>query len=433
MQKVSSAEKAIEVIHAGQRIFVHGAAATPLSLLNALFLQAERLTNTELIHLHLEGKIPYDSEKIRKNFKVANLFVGQNVRHALDYENIDYLPCFLSELPLLFRSKKRPIDVALIHVSPPDQHGFCSLGVSVDVACVAVEVAGIVIAQINSNMPRVHGDGFVHISQIDYCIEVDDPLPQIASHPISEVERKIGSHAANLIEDEATLQIGIGAIPDAILASLTNHKHLGIHSEMWSDGALALIESGVVDNSMKVIYPGRTVSGFVTGTQRLYDFINDNPSAVQLDIGFVNSPSVIAQNPKATAINSAIEIDLTGQICADSIGHKIVSGAGGQIDFMHGSALSKGGKPIIALTSRTTKGIPRIVSQLNLGAGVVTTRAHVHYVITEYGVVDLFGKTLKERAEALISIAHPDDRDHLEREWSLIVSKSKNGKNLHEK
>lgn len=427
MQKMSSAEKAIEVIRAGHRIFVHGAAATPHSLLTALFLQAERLTKTELIHLHLEGKIPYIQERIRKNFKVANLFVGQNVRNALDYENIDYLPCFLSEIPSLFRSKKRPIDVALIHVSPPDQHGFCSLGVSVDIACSAVEVASIVIAQINPNMPRVHGDGFVHTSQIDYYIEVDDPLPQIAPHLITDVERKIGKHVANLIEDEATLQIGIGAVPDAILASLTDHKHLGIHSEMWSDGALALIESGVVDNSKKVIYPGKTVSGFVTGTQRLYDFIHDNPSVVQLDIGFVNRPNVIAENPKTTAINSAIEVDLTGQICADSIGSRIISGAGGQIDFMRGAALSKQGKPIIALTARTNKGIPRIVSQLKRGAGIVTTRAHVHYVITEYGVVDLFGKTLKERAEALISIAHPEDRINLEKEWGTVIAKAKLG------
>lgn len=425
MQKLNSAEKAIEVIRAGQRVFVHGAAATPHTLLAALFLQAERLTKTELIHLHLEGKIPYAEERIKKAFKAANLFVGQNIRNALDYENIDYLPCFLSEIPSLLRSKKRPIDVALIHVSPPDQHGFCSLGVSVDIACTAVEVASIVIAQINPNMPRVHGDGFVHISQIDYCIEIDDPLPQIAPHPISPVERKIGEYVANLIEDEATLQIGIGSVPDAILASLTNHKNLGIHSEMWSDGALALIESGVVDNSKKAIYPGRTVSGFVIGTKRLYDFINNNPSIVQLDIGFVNRPNVIAQNPKTTAINSAIEIDLTGQVCADSVGSRIISGAGGQLDFMRGAALSNGGKPIIALTARTKKGASRIVSQLKHGAGVVTTRAHVHYVITEYGVVDLFGKTLRERAEALISIAHPDDRVDLEKEWSTVISKAK--------
>lgn len=430
MQKKSSAENAIEMISAGQRIFVHGGAATPHALLSALFQQAERLKNSELIHLHLEGNLLYVNEAVRKNFKVANLFVGHNVRNALDYEHIDYLPCFLSEIPPLFRSKKRPIDVALIHVSPPDQHGFCSLGVSVDVACVAVEVAETVIAQINPNMPRVHGDGFVHVSQIDYYIDVQDPLPQIAAHHITAAEMKIGEYVANLIEDEATLQIGIGAVPDAILASLTNHKHLGIHSEMWSDGALALIESGVVDNSKKVIYAGKSVSGFLIGTQRLYDFIHENPSVVQLDIGIVNSPRVIAQNPKVAAINSAVEIDLTGQVCADSIGSRIISGVGGQIDFMHGAALSKGGKPIIALTARTNKGASRIVSQLKDGAGVVTTRGHVHYVITEYGITDLFGKTLKERAQALINIAHPDDRVNLEREWHAIIAKAKQGGNV---
>lgn len=420
MKKMNSANEAIEVIRPGQRIYVHGGAATPHALLNALFLQSERLTNIELIHLHLEGKVAYDNETVRKNIKVANLFVGHNVRHSLDYAHIDYLPCFLSEIPTLFRSKKRQIDVALIHVSPPDKHGFCSLGVSVDIAFSAVQSAHTVIAQINPNMPRVHGDGFVHISKIDYYIDVNDPIPQITALPIDEAEKKIGEHVANLIEDGSTLQIGIGAVPDAVLASLTHHKHLGIHSEMWSDGALALIESGVVDNSKKVIYPGRTVSGFVIGSQRLYNFINDNPSVVQLDIGFINNPSIIAQNPKTIAINSAIEVDLTGQICADSVGSRIISGTGGQLDFIHGSTLSNGGKPIIALTSRTKKGVSRIVPQLQLGAGVVTTRAHVHYVITEYGSVDLFGKTLRERAEALISIAHPDDRDRLEKEWAII-------------
>lgn len=422
MQKMSSPEKAIELIKPNQRVFVHGGAATPHFLLSALFLQAERLKNIELIHLHLEGKIPYEEERIRENIKAANLFVGKNVRKALDYKNIDYLPCFLSEIPALFRSGKRPIDVALIHVSPPDEHGFCSLGVSVDIACTAVEVAGVVIAQVNPNMPRVHGDGFVHISQIDYFVEANDPLPETPLHHITPTEKKIGEYVSKLIEDGSTLQIGIGAVPDAVLSSLTNHKHLGIHSEMWSDGALALIESGVVDNSQKVIYPGRTVSGFLIGTKRLFDFVRDNPSTVQLDIGFVNKPTVIGLNPKAMSINTAVEIDLTGQICADSIGCKIISGAGGQLDFMRGASLSKGGKPIIALTSRTSKGVPRIVPQLKNGAGVVTTRAHVHYVVTEYGVVDLFGKTLRERAEALMSIAHPDDRANLENEWGHIVS-----------
>ena len=398
-----SAERAMQVISSEKRIFVHGGAATPHALLKALFDRAEHLTNVELMHLHLEGKVPYADERVRKGIKVANLFVGQNVRKALDYDRIDYLPCFLSEMPYLIRSKRRPIDIALIHVSPPDEHGYCSLGVSVDIACAAVEVADVVIAQINPHMPRVHGDGFVHTSQIDYCIEVDDPLPEASLHKITEVERKIGEYTSNIIEDGATLQIGIGAVPDAILGSLKNHKHLGIHSEMWSDGALDLIESGVVDNSNKAIFPGRSVSGFIVGMRRLYNFIHDNHSVVQLDIGFVNRCSVIAKNPKVTAINSAIEIDLTGQICADSVGSKIVSGAGGQMDFMQGASLSKGGKPIIALTARTSQGISRITAQLNLGAGVVTTRAQVHYVITEYGCVDLFGKTLKERAQALIT------------------------------
>ena len=424
MTKFCSVDKAVEVIQSNHRVFVHGGAATPHVLLKALFLQGDRLKNVELIHLHLEGSVPHTEETFKKSFKSVSLFVGQNLRKALDYECIDYLPCFLSEIPGLFRSKKRPLDVALLHVSPPDQHGFCSLGVSVDIAHAAVESAGIIIAQINPNMPRVHGDGFLHLSRIDYCVEVNEPLPQITPHPISPIEKKIGDYVASLIDDGATLQIGIGSVPDAILASLSNHKHLGLHSEMWSDGALALIESGVIDNSKKVFIRGRSVSGFVTGTQKLYDFINDNPSVVQLDIGVVNLPSIIAQNPKVAAINSAVEVDLTGQICADSIGSRIISGVGGQMDFMRGATLSQGGKPIIAMTSRTVKGVPRIVSQLQLGAGVVTTRAHVHYVVTEYGVIDLFGKTLKERADALISIAHPEDRVKLEKEWKEVISKS---------
>lgn len=425
--KKTNAETAIELIQPGQTVFIHGGAATPHFLLSELLVQTERLKNIELIHLHLEGNIPYSEENIKKNIKVTNLFVGRNVRNALDYDRIDYLPCFLSEIPKLLRSVK-PIDVAIIHVSPPDIHGFCSLGVSVDIACTAVEVAQLVIAQINPCMPRVHGDGFVHISQIDYCVEVNEPLPEMPPHHITTEEKKVGEYVASLIEDGATLQVGIGSVPDAVLASLTNHKQLGIHSEMWSDGALNLIESGVVDNSHKTIYPGKTVSGFIIGSKRLYDFIHDNPSIIQLDIGYVNNPFVIAQNPKASSINTAIEIDLSGQICADSIGCKIISGAGGQLDFMRGAALSKGGKPIIALTSRTHKGIARIVPLLKNGAGVVTTRADAHYVVTEYGVVNLFGKTLKERAEALISIAHPEDREKLEEEQLLrTCSKSSIG------
>lgn len=424
MKKVATAAEAVSIIQSGQRVFVHGEAATPLALLEALFLQGDRLRDVELIHMHLEGKIPYGDERIKKSFKAANFFVGHNVRDALDYERIDYLPCFLSEIPALFRSGQRPIDVALIHVSPPDEHGYCSLGVSVDIAASAVAIAKKVIAQINPQMPRVHGDGFVHISKIDLAIESDEPLPEMPLRTLGAAEKAIGEKVASLVENGATLQIGIGGVPDAILASLKNHRQLGLHSEMWSDGALALIEAGVIDNSQKVVYPGKTVSSFVTGTKRLYTFINDNPSILQLDIGFVNSPAIIGKNSKVTAINSAVEIDLTGQVCADSIGNRIISGVGGQMDFMRGAVLSKGGKPVIALTSRTPKGIPRIVSRLRPGAGVVTTRAHVHHIVTEYGIVDLFGKTLHERAEALISIAHPDDRHALEKSWHEVKGKT---------
>jgi len=302
-------------------------------------------------------------------------------------------------------------------VSPPDKRGYCSLGVSVDVARAAVDSAKVVIAQVNRHMPRVHGDGFVHIDQLDWLVEHDEPLPEFPPLPQSEEEVAIGHHAAELIEDGATLQMGIGAVPDAVLASLNGHRHLGVHTEMWSDGLLPLLECGAVDNSLKVVHPGRTVSGFVVGTKRVYDFIDDNPTVTQYDIGYVNRVSVINRNPKVTAINSAIEIDLTGQVCADSIGHRVVSGVGGQMDFIRGAMTSEGGKPIIALTSRTRKGIPRIVPTLRPGAGVVTTRAHVRFVITENGTVDLYGKTLNERAQLLISIAHPDDQEALERAW----------------
>lgn len=430
MKKVPCARDAVAMIQSGARVFVHGQAATPHMLLNALFEREDSLRDVELIHLHLMDNLPYGEEKFKKSFRVANLFLGKNVRSAFDYDHIDYLPCFLSEMPMLFSTQLRPLDVALIHVSPPDQHGFCSLGTSVDIAQAAVRHAQLVIAQINRQMPRVHGDGFVHLSKIDYAIEVDEPLPIYSSHPISDIERQIGEHVSHLIEDGSALQIGIGALPDAILACLKSHKHLGLHSEMWSDGALELIESGVIDNAQKAVHPGKSVSSFVMGTRRLYDFIHDNPSVVQLDIGYVNALSTITRNPKTVAINSAVEIDLSGQICADSIGPRIISGVGGQMDFMRGAALSKGGKPIIAVTSRTKFGTSRIVPHLKMGAGVVTTRAHVHYVVTEYGIVNLFGKTLKERAQSLISIAHPDDRANLDKLWHEMTNNTSQKKKL---
>lgn len=416
-ERHSSAFEALACVRSGQRIFVHGGSATPQRLLDGLVEHAERLRDVELIHLHTEGPARYADRAFAASFRVANLFVGPNLRDRFDDDRVDYLPCFLSEVPQLFRSGRRPLDVALIHVSPPDKHGYCTLGTSVDVAAAAVEVAALVIAQVNPRMPRVQGDGLVHVSRISHFIEVDDPIPEARCAPISNEAREIGRHAASLIENGATLQVGIGVVPDAVLAALKDHKHLGIHTETWSDGALDLIRRGAVDNSQKAVHPGKTVSGFVIGSRALYDFIDDNPSVVQLDIGYVNDVRVIARNPKVVAINSAVEIDLTGQVCADSVGTRIISGVGGQMDFIRGASLSKGGRPIIAMTSRTASGRSRIVPTLQIGAGVVTTRSHVHFVVTEYGVADLYGKTLHERANALIAIAHPADRENLARSW----------------
>lgn len=420
MKIVSSAQEAVSHIRSGQRVFVHGCMATPHRLLSALYDNSDRLKDVELIHIHLEGDLPYKEDGFKDHFKVANLFVGHNVRKELDYNRIDYLPCFLSEIPTLLSSSTRHVDVALIQVSPPDKHGYCTLGTSVDIAFAAVKAADLVIAQINVHMPRVHGDGFIHSSKIDYAVEIHEPLPELALTPITPIEEKIGEFVSALVEDGATLQVGIGAIPNAILAKLKNHKHLGLHTETWTDSTLELLLCGAIDNTQKILNRFATVSSFIAGTKKLYEYIDDNPSVLQLDIGYVNAPEVISQNPKVTAINSAVEVDLTGQICADSIGHKIISGVGGQMDFMRGAATSKGGKAIIALPSRTKTGASRIVHQLKPGAGVVTTRGHVHYVATEYGYVNLFGKTLRERAEALISIAHPDDRGMLEQARKLV-------------
>ncbi|MHC4393921.1 MAG: acetyl-CoA hydrolase/transferase family protein [Planctomycetota bacterium] len=412
-----SAAEALACVESGHRVFVQGAAATPTALLDGLLEHADRLRDVELIHLHVEGDCKHADPEYRESFRVVNLFVGAAMRKKLDGERVDYLPCFLSEIPTLFRSRRRPLDVALVHLSPPDQHGYCTLGTSVDVARAAVEAAHRVVAQINPRMPRVHGDGFVHVDDVDHFIKLDAPIFEHIPKPLTETERSIGRHVAGLIEDGSTLQMGIGSLPDAVLEALTGHRHLGVHTEMWSDGLLPLLESGVVDNSRKVVHPGKTVSAFVVGSRALYDHIHDNPAVVQLDVGYVNNVEVIARNPKVVAINSAVEVDLTGQVCADSIGHHIISGVGGQMDFIRGASLSEGGRPIIALPSRTRHGGSRLVPTLKPGAGVVTTRAHVHFVVTEHGVADLYGKTLNESAQALIEIAHPDDREGLGREW----------------
>tara|TARA_B110001454_G_C12723220_1_gene435921 strand:+ start:6040 stop:7329 length:1290 start_codon:yes stop_codon:yes gene_type:complete len=413
--KQCSASSAINHINSFQNVFIHGGCATPNFLIKELVSQADRLTNVMLVHLHTHGDADYLKPQYSANFKVMNLFVGSNVRPYIDFDRIDYIPCFLSEMPTLFKNKIIPLDVSLIQVSPPDKHGFCSLGTSVDVVKSAIANSKIVIAQVNTQMPRTFGDALVSINEIDFLVEHSEPL--LESHPkaLSSIELEIGKNTAELIENGSTLQMGIGTIPDAVLSCLSGHVDLGIHTEMWSDGALKLLKSGVVNNSKKKIHQGKTVSTFVMGSKNVFDFVDNNPSIILLEANYVNNPTVIAKNDKVVSINSAVEVDLTGQVCADSIGHKVISGVGGQIDFIRGSALSNGGKPIIALSSRTKHGTSRIVSSLKSGAGVVTTRAHVHYIVTEYGAVNLFGKSIHQRARALTELAHPDDRENLER------------------
>lgn len=409
------AAEAVRLVHSGQRVFVHGGAATPAVLLRALAARAKELRAVEVVHLHTEGEAPHAAPGLAEAFHTNCLFLGANVRDAVARGEADYVPAFLSEMPALFRDRVLPLDVALVHVSPPDRHGYCSLGVSVDIARAAVDSATVVIAQVNPRMPRTHGDGLVHHSRFAAAVAVDEPIFEHKHPTLSDEEVAIGRHCAALIEDGATLQMGVGAIPDAVLASLETHKDLGIHTEMFSDGILRLIEKGVINGRKKAIHPGKIIAGFCLGTRKLYDFLDDNPQVHLLDITYVNDPHVIRRNPKVVAINSALEIDLTGQVCADSIGTRMWSGVGGQMDFLRGAALSPGGKPILAMPSTTSKGISRIAPILNPGAGVVTTRAHVHWVVTEYGAVNLRGRNLRQRAQALISIAHPDHRETLSR------------------
>ena len=412
--KIVSPEEAVACIKSHDRVFVHGTAMTPEDLLVAMTNRGKNLRGVEIFHIHTEGEALYAREEWKDSFNTNTLFVGANVRKAVNQGTADYIPIFLSEIHLLFQREMFPLDVALIQVSPPDQHGFCSLGVSVDVTLPAIHAADTVVAQINPQVPRTHGDGIIHSSHIDYAMEVDKPIYTAPIHHLSDTDRKIGKYIAELVEDGATLQMGIGTIPDAALAELGNHKKLGIHTEMFSDGVIPLVEAGVITGEDKVVKPGKIVSSFILGTQILYDFVNDNPMVDMKAAAYTNDTSLIRRNPKVTAINSAIEVDLTGQVCADTIGKRQYSGVGGQMDFIRGASLSKGGKPIIALQSTTKKGKSKIVSYLTPGAGITTTRAHVHWVITEYGAVDLYGKNLRERAKALIDIAHPDHREELE-------------------
>lgn len=411
-----TADEAVSVIAPGNRVYIQGSAQTPTHLLKAVAKQADRLRDVEFVFITVYGDIHVDKPEFADRFKINSLFVSASVRSAVNEGRADYVPAFLSEIPDLFNQNVLPIDVALVQVSVPDKHGYCSLGVSVDVARSAVNTAKHVIACINPNVPRTHGDGLIHINQFDSIVYCEDPLYEARyGEGMGSTEVKIAEHVAGLIDDGSTLQMGIGAIPDAVLRTLINHKNLGMHTEMCSDGVIDLFEKGVINNKCKQIHPNKGVSAFALGTRRLYDFLDDNPAVHFLDIDYVNDPHIIRRNDKMVAINSAIEIDLTGQVCADSIGTYQYSGVGGQMDFMRGAALSQGGKPIIALPSRTRKGIPRIVPFLKPGAGVVTTRAHMRYVVTEYGVAYLFGKNLRQRAKALIHIAHPDDRENLEK------------------
>ncbi len=415
--KYMSGEEAVSIIKPGQRVFVHGGAATPHYLLSKLAARANELWNVEIVSISLQGDIFIADPKYKDSFRINSLFVSKNVRQAVNEGRGDYVPIFLSEIPILFREGILPLDVAIVQVSPPDKHGFCSLGVSVDIAATAVQTAKHVIAQVNPRMPRTMGNGLVHVKSFDAMVDAEQELPEVlSSGATDEIPRRIGAFCAELIEDGATLQMGIGSVPDAVLASLHNHRELGIHTEMFSDGILPLIEKGVVTNQHKRKYPGKSVTSFLLGSRKLYDFVDDNPGIVVLNIDYVNDTSVIRTNPKVTAINSAIEVDVTGQVCSDSIGSYHYSGVGGQLDFVRGASLSPGGKPIIALPSVTSKGESRISAFLKPGAGVVTTRAHAHYIVTEYGIAYLYGKNMRQRAKALIDIAHPYHRERLERE-----------------
>ncbi|HEU5317773.1 MAG TPA: acetyl-CoA hydrolase/transferase C-terminal domain-containing protein [Chloroflexota bacterium] len=413
----STAVDALRRVRSGDRVFVHGAAAAPQTLIGALVARADQLREVEVTHLHTLGPAPYVAPEMARSFRHRALFVGSNVRHAVQAGRADFVPVFLSDIPDLFRSGALPLDVALLNVSAPDAHGYCSLGTSVDVALAAALSAKSVIAQINPSMPRSLGQSFVHVSRFAATVEVDEP--PIVEEPAvpSAVELDIGRNVASLVEDGATIQMGIGAIPNAVLAALTDRRDLGVYTEMFTDGVVDLVMRGVVTGTRKPIFPGKVVASFVMGTEKTYRFLDDNPMVELLPCDVTNDTARIRRHANMVAINSAIQVDLTGQVCADSIGRKVYSGVGGQMDFMRGAALAPGGKPIIALPATARAGtLSRIVPALLPGAGVTTTRAHVHYVVTEYGVAALHGKSVRERAQALIELAAPQFRESLERE-----------------
>jgi len=427
MIRCNSPEEAVKAIHSNSRVYIQAAAAAPSVLIKALTDRVTDLRNVEICHLHTEGDAPYANPALCYAFHVNSFFIGKNVRHTLAAGNGSYTPVFLSELPNLFRKGVIPLDAALIHVAPPDSHGYCSLGVSVEATLAAIQNAKIVIAQVNPRMPRTFGDGIIHINQIDYVVDVDVPIFRHEMEAISEVENKIGRHIASLIDDRSTLQMGIGSIPNAALANLSGHKDLGLHTEMFSDGVIDLIENGTINCKYKGTNKGRALATFLIGSQRLYDFVHDNPFIEMRESSYVNDTAVIRKNTKMIAINSAIEVDLTGQVCADSIGAHMYSGVGGQMDFIRGAALSEDGKAIIALPSVTKNGESRIVPHLKQGAGVVTTRSHAQYIITEHGIADLYGKTLKQRAKALVNITHPMHQEAVERKYYEMLHPNSHG------
>jgi len=423
-RKLVSAEVAVKSINSGDRVVVAHACGEPQVLIDALVKRAPELENVEIVHMVAMGKAEYCKPEMAGHFRHNSLFVGATTREAVNQGRADYTPCFFSEIPRLFREGYLPVDVALIQVSPPDKHGFCSLGISVDYTKTAAENARIVIAQVNRYMPRTLGNSFMHISQFNYLVEADIPLIELPRPQISEVEEQIGQNVSKLIEDGSTLQLGIGAIPDAVLMFLKEKKDLGIHTEMFSDGVVELYEAGVITNQRKTIHKGKMVATFLMGTKRLYDFVNDNPVVEMHTVDYTNDPYIIGRHEKMVSINSALQVDLTGQVCADTIGLRQFSGVGGQVDFVRGTSRSPGGKSIIAMPSTAGNGkFSRIVAFLDQGAAVTTSRNDVHYIVTEYGIADLRGKTLRQRAKALIEIAHPQFREEL---WKEVKARGLN-------
>jgi len=416
-RRTTTAAEAVRTIASGMRLFLSGNCSVPRTVLGALVERARELSDVEIVQVLTIGPADYVAPDMEGHIRVNSLFISDNVRKAVNEGRADFTPCFLSEVPLLFKTGRIPLDVALIHVAPPDEHGFCSLGVEVGITKAAAQSAKVVIAEVNPNMPRTLGDAFIHISKIDHAVPVSYELPETPMGELNDTARDIARHIAGIIPNGATLQMGIGGIPDAVLHELHSHKHLGIHTELFSDGIIDLVDRGIIDGEMKSLHPGKIVAGFLLGTKRLYRFVHDNPVVEMHPTEYINDPFVIAKNDRMVAINSAIEVDLTGQVCSDSIGHRLYSGVGGQVDFIYGASRSKGGIPIIALPSSTTvqeKRVSKIVSTIRPGGGVVTSRSHVRYVVTEYGVADLYARTIRERARALIGIADPEFRDELE-------------------